>query len=149
MNNTNEQSASLRFGHVTEYDPSLHAARVSVPDRGTVSHWLPILTTNTLRNHDEVHLDPGEHVAYLMAGNGSEMGVILGAFFDRKNTPPVHDQDKRAHTFDDGTQVIYDRASHTITVKAENITLEGGKILFSGGTISLDGSVECPGYCRC
>ncbi len=162
------QESSLRFGHVTEYDPSRHMARVEFPDIGIVSNWLPILTHNTLRNHDETHIDIGEHVACMMSGQGAEIGVILGAFYDDKNTPPVKDPDIRAVTFDDGVRVMYDRKRHELlidtpdyvlvnakaaAIESESITLKNN-IALSGtihlsGNITLNGNVSCPGYCRC
>ena len=160
------RTTSLRFGHVTEYDPSRHTARVNFPDIGLTSWWLPVLVSNSLKNHDEVHLDVGEHVACLMAG---EMGVILGAFYDDKNPPAVKDSDVRAVTFSDGVRVSYDRKAHelsiaspeaitlnagnitlntgNITLKAENTTITGSTTL--SGSITLAGSVSCPGYCHC
>lgn len=153
----NEQNTALRFGHVKEYDAGKHMAKVTFPDMGIVSGWMPILVPNSLRNHDELHLDAGEHVACLCAGTGTECGVILGAFYDNSNKPPVKDQDIRSVTFDDGTTITYDRKEHVmtlsgaqaVTLAADNITLSGQRITFSGGHIDLDGSVTCPGYCRC
>ena len=96
MNNTNELGASLRYGHVTEYDAELHQARVNFPDLGITSHLLPVLTRKVLplpgesilRNDDVIPLTIGEHVACLVSGNGAESGVILGCFFDEKNKNP-------------------------------------------------------------
>ena len=119
MKNLNESAAALRFGHVTEYSASRHAARVSFPDSGIISSFLPVLTHNTLTQHDEIPLSPGEHVACLMAGNGAESGVILGAFYDAKNTPPVHEAHTRALTFSDGTKVTYDTESHKLFVEID------------------------------
>ena len=148
---------ALRFGHVTEYDPSRHMARVNFPDLGITSYWLPILTHNTLKNHDETHLDIGEHVACMMSGQGAEMGVVLGAFYDDKNTPPVKDSNIRAVTFDDGVKILYHRQNHQLTIDSPEVihisALHGtttltGNIKLSGD-ITLEGSVTCPGYCRC
>lgn len=114
---TEMHTTNLRFGHVTEYDPSRHMARVNFPDIGIVSYWLPVLVSNSLRNHDETHLDIGEHVACMMSGIGAEMGVVLGAFYDDKNTPPVKDSDTRSVTFDDGARITYNRSTHTLKVE--------------------------------
>ena len=131
------QDSNLRFGHVTEYDPARHMARVNFPDLGITSYWLPVLTHNSLKNHDETHLDAGEHVACMMSGEGQEMGVVLGAFYDDKNKPPVQDADIRAVTFDDGTIITYSRKEHKLTIDctgdieiiaAGNIALKAGRI---------------------
>ena len=164
--------SALRFGHVTEYDPSRHMARVNFPDLGITSYWLPVLVSNTLKNHDEVHLDIGEHVACMMNG---EAGVILGAFYDDKNKPVVQDADIRAVTFDDGVRVMYDREAHSLLIDSpELISVDGERINLNAGTmgltaegiavsgettlsgnitlsgdITLSGNVSCPGYCHC
>lgn len=219
----NEAPSILRTGHVTQYDPKSHRARVLFSDLNITSYWLPILTHNTLKNHDEFHLDIGEHVACIMLGNGCEMGFILGAFYDAKNTPPVHDQNIRAITFSDNTKITYDRKEHSLTIQSphkitvkatsaeviaenvkvngENVKVNGDNVNVSGtkvniggddvslsgvssmsgngtgnmsvhaqrvtiagdnhvavnadsisltaGSISLNGSVTCPGYCKC
>lgn len=96
MSIANEEAAVLRFGHVTEYDGSIHAARVEFDELEIVSHLLPVLTRKVLplsgesilRNDDVLPLTIGEHVACLMQGNGVEVGVVLGAFFDKKNPNP-------------------------------------------------------------
>ena len=130
MKNHNEASASLRFGHVTEYDPASHSARVSFPDSGIVSMPLPILTHNTLSHHDEAPLSPGEHVACLMMGNGSEIGVILGAFYDAKIKPPVHEEHTRAITISDGTKIAYDAEEHKLLLEIHGDM----EVSFSDGT---------------
>ena len=132
-------------------------ARVTFPDMGIVSGWLQVIAPNSLKNHDELHLDTGEHVACILAGTGPECGVILGALYDDRNTPPIGNPDIRSVTFEDGTQITYNRKEHAMTINsrenikltAKDITLSAQSITFSGGHIDLDGSVTCPGYCRC
>ena len=162
-------TTNLRFGHVTEYDPSRHMARVNFPDMELVSYWLPVLVPNALKNHDEHGLDVGEHVACLMSGIGAEMGVVLGAFYDDTNKPPVQDEEIRSVRFSDGVQVMYDRESHSLVIDSpELVSVSGERIMLSAGTaaisadgialngnitlsgkITLSGEVSCPGYCRC
>lgn len=113
----NEQNSTLRYGEITAYDPARHMARVNFPDLGIISHWLPILTSNTQNTHFEHPLDSGEHVACIMAGTGTESGVILGAFHDDKNTPLVADKDTHAITFEDGTRITYSRSTHALKVE--------------------------------
>lgn len=125
---TETHTTSLRFGHVTEYDPSRHMARVNFPDLGIVSYWLPVLVPNSLKNHDYAPLDAGEHVACIMLG---EIGVILGAFYDDKNTPPVKDSEIRSIVFDDGTKISYDRKSQKLSIDIDGeVKVRAGKIEF-------------------
>lgn len=153
----NEQNTALRFGHVRDFNAKKHMATVHFPDLGITSGWLPVLIPNSNSDHDERPLSIGEHVACLLAGTGKAHGVILGAFYDAKNKPPVADENVHAVTFSDGTQITYDTHTHTLNVESSlNITIEGvnvnisaESITLSGGHIDLDGSVTCPGYCRC
>ena len=112
-----ESCAHGRFGYVSAYDPKRHMARIQFPDKDNlVSAWLPVAVQNSKRNHDERHLDVGEHVYCNMMGNGLEAGVVICSVYDDKNKPVVHEQDIRSVTFDDGTEISYDRKNHLLKV---------------------------------
>ena len=117
---TNEKTeAGLcgRFGYVSDYDPKRHMARIRFPDKDNlVSAWLPVAVPNSIRNKDEIHLDIGEHVYCNMMGNGLEVGVVLGSIYDDKNKPPLGDPDTRKVTFNDGTEISYDRKNHKLEI---------------------------------
>ena len=121
-----------RVGHVSSVDPAAGTVRVVFDDKqGLVSYNLPVLQRNTLKNKDEAWPDPGEHVVCLFLGNGLEQGFVLGAIYDRKNRPPIGDQDVRAITFEDGTTVKVDRKNHRVDVQdsfGSYIRMEGGYI---------------------
>ena len=94
-----------------------HMARIEFPDKDNlVSAWLPVAVRNSKKNHDEHHFDIGEHVFCSMMGNGLESGVVLCAIYDDKNAPPGKDGDTRKTTFDDGSEIIYDRKNHKMTI---------------------------------
>ena len=115
---SNEGGSVLRFGYVSDFDPAKKLVRVRFPDKNNlVSGWLQLLCWNTKENKDEINLDIDEHVACLMAGNGIERGVVLGAVWDEKNAPPVGDQDIRVTTYEDGTTIQVDRKNHIVEVK--------------------------------
>lgn len=116
MQDSNTSPSTLRVGHVTEFNPETLCARVNFPELGITSYWLPLLVMNTLKTHDEYFLDEGEHVVCLMQGTGLESGFVLGAIYDAKNKPPVHDPDKRSVTFDDDTFITYDRKNHKLVI---------------------------------
>ena len=140
---SNEQPAVLRIGHVTEYDPKTHRARVYFPELDILSHWLSLIVPNSLENHDELHLDTNEHVACLMLGNGIEAGFILGAFYDAKNLPVEGNAEVRAVNFKDGTRIIYDRENHKLQVDCEGdieITAKGNITLTSAKNITIKAS---------
>ena len=116
--NYDESCAHGRFGYVSVYDRERHMARIQFPDKDNlVSAWLPVAIPNSLKNHDERHLDVGEHVYCNMMGNGLEAGVVICSIYDDKNKPVVHEQDIRAVTFADETQISYDRKNHLLKVE--------------------------------
>ena len=149
MNKNLEAGAIARFGYVSAYDPVRHMARVSFPDKdGLVSSWLPVVIPNSKKNHDELHLDINEHVFCIMLGNGLEAGAVIGAVYDDENKPPTGDQDTRKVTFNDGTEISYDRKNHKLTISCvgeieimtpKNITVvSGSNITQIGARIDLN-----------
>ncbi|NCC98012.1 MAG: hypothetical protein EOM02_14395 [Synergistales bacterium] len=115
---SNEGTSVLRFGYVSDFDPAKKLVRVRFPDKNNlVSGWLQLLCSNTKENKDEINLDIGEHVVCLMAGNGIEVGVVMGALWDEKNLPIIADGDIRVSTYKDGTTVWVDRKNHIVEVK--------------------------------
>ena len=51
-----------------------------------------------------------------MMGNGLEAGVVLCSIYDDTNKPPTGDADTRKVTFDDGTEIIYDRKNKKLQI---------------------------------
>jgi len=120
-----EAGAVARFGYISNYDAERHRARVIFPDKDNLpSGWLPVVVPNSLKNHDELHLDINEHVLCLMLGNGIEAGAVIGAIYDNKNKPPESDKNTRKVKFDDGTEILYDRKNHELKINCVgNITI--------------------------
>ena len=137
--NYDESCAHGRFGYVSAYDPERHMAQIHFPDKDDlVSAWLPVAVQNSLKNHDERHLDVGEHVYCNMMGNGLEAGVVICSIYDDKNKPVVHEGDTRAVTFEDGTKISYDRKNHVLKVECEGdieIHAKGQINITAGGNI--------------
>ena len=124
-----EQASISRFGYVSDYDPARHMARIQFPDKDNlISGWLPVSVRNSLRNHDEHHLDIGEHVFCVMQGNGLESGCVVCAVYDDTNKSQVGDKDKRAINFSDGSSIIYDRANNELNINSvKNINITAGQ----------------------
>lgn len=119
-NESTETGAHGRFGYVSDYDPKRHMARIRFPDKGDlVSAWLPVAVPNSKKNRDECHLDVGEHVFCNMMGNGLEAGVVLCSVYDDKNKPPAGNADIRKTTFEDGTEIFYDRKNKKLTINCK------------------------------
>ncbi len=132
----------MRIGKVTEFNAKKMQARVKFTDMGIISHWLPLLVSNSINTKDTHYLDEGEHVACLMQGTGAETGYVLGAIYDDKNYPeiPGQDPDIRRVKYDDGTEILYDRKEHKlmIDVKGDVEITASGHMKFSAERIDLN-----------
>lgn len=107
----------MRYGVVSDYDAKRHMARIKFPDKDNlVSGWLPVVIPNSLKNHDELHLDINEHVVCIMTGNGIEAGAVIGSIYDDTNKPPEGNQNIRKITFSDGTEIFYNREKHELKI---------------------------------
>lgn len=163
MNTYNDVDTIGRYGYISAVDPKTHRARVSFPELGIISGWLPVGVANTFRNQDEILPDVGEHVYCIMHDN---TGIILCSIYDDKNRPGTGNADRRTVTFQDGTQIYYDRKSNVLNVKdkhgntiildkdgvtvksTHNMTIEssgsmtissgGGMDISAGGTMNLN-----------
>lgn len=117
----------LRFGNITEVDPTKGYARVTFTDDGIVSDWLQFVTMGAIKDNFSHTFSINEQVACLMDEN-SEEGVILGAIFNDK-TPPNNGVDGIFRIkFDDNSVVEYNRNSHEYTLDIK------GKINISADT---------------
>lgn len=131
-----ESALRGRVGYVSVYDEEKHRARVRFPELDNlVSYWLPILTTNTKKNHDETPLDVDERVFCVMLGTGLEAGFIVGAFYDEKNKPPVKEKDTRSVIFEDeeknASEFSYDRKKHFAKISISDGDAEDGELNIS------------------
>lgn len=129
----------MRIGIVTQTDPATCKARVKFPDHDNVeSFWLPVVQPKTLADRFYLMPDIDEHVVCLLDENG-ESGVILGAIYSDAGAPPVNSQDKWHVTFDDGTILEYDRASHLLKADvkgAVDLDTTGNVTATIGGTLT-------------
>jgi phage baseplate assembly protein V len=125
----------IRVGNVTAINAAGHQVRVAFGDNA-VSYWLDVIVRNTYKNKDYAMPDLGEQVVCIFLPNGNSQGYILGAVYSTEDMPPVNDIDKRHVTFEDGTEIEYDRNEHAL------------KIIISGSgciNISAPGSVSVAG----
>jgi len=143
----------IRYGIISEIDPAKGVARVKFEEDGIVSDWLRISVPNTAANKDERWYDLNEPVWCIMDEH-AETGVIGGSYYHEGNTPPIGNADKRAVTFSDGTKIIYDRDSGTLTidcvgdviVKCENATVEAStKVTVDAPDSEVTGNLKVNG----
>ena len=106
----------LRYGTISECDPSKGLARVFFEEDMIVSDWLPIIMRGTLKNRYASWLDTGEHVACMMDEN-CEDGVVLGAIYSEEDLPEYTIGDKSGVSFENGDFFVYDRAESTYKLK--------------------------------
>jgi phage baseplate assembly protein V len=155
----------LRFGTITEVKPEKGLARVQFAEDEITSAWLPIVQDNTLGDKNYRGMKVDEHVACLMDEH-AENGVIVGAIYNKKDTP-AYSGEKVGVKFEDGTEVVYDKSTSTYTIKSQgkvvvdtqdnveivttaNVTITCGKLIVDGtieasGSIKTDGSIEANG----
>ena len=108
--------SSLRMGRVVSVSGG--RARVVLADGDNmVTHELPTLQKRVLKDQDIKMPDVGEPVACLFSGQGREAGVILGAYYNNSEQPPGVPKTADYHRYADGTEIMYDRETHTLTAK--------------------------------
>lgn len=132
--------SAFRVGLVKEQDAANCRVRVTFLDHdGLLSWWLPIVVPKSQDDKAYWLPDIGEQVVCLMDEH-DEDGCVLGAIYSSADAPPVSDGNKFHVSFQDGTSIEYDRATHQLSINvgaggtisinqgAASITLTGGEI---------------------
>lgn len=131
----------FKFGVVAEIDTSSCRVRVCLPDHDNLyTSWLPVLQTKTLRDKYYCLPDIGEHVVLLL-DQRAEDGVVLGAVYSQTDQPPPSNNNQHYVRFEDGTEIIYDRVEHALTVKGgiQKIVIEAAaEVVLKAPKLTLD-----------
>lgn len=130
----------IRVGRVSSVNPETATVRVVFEAQGVVSNDLPVIQYQTLKNKDYCLPDVGEHVVCIFLPTGNADGFVLGAIYSDEDEPPTASADKRMVSFDDGTVIEYDRASHTLTIDAA-----GPVNIVAAGNVNVTGDVIANG----
>jgi len=132
----------LRFGYITEIDPSKCYARVTFMDDGIVSAPLQIITLGALNNKFFHMFDINEQVAVLMDEDSVE-GVILGAVFNDGTNPDGGDKDVFRVKFSDDSFIDYNRDTHeyNVNVKGKVNIISEGETHIEAQVVSLDATM--------
>ena len=130
----------LKFGIVTNINPTLAQARVQFADDDVLSYWLPILQQKTQKDKFYAIPDIGEHVACLMDTN-SEEGVILGAIYSALDNPPTSSKNQLMIKFEDESFIQFNKETGILTLKFKGIEVisdinQTGKLQNSAGITS-------------
>ena len=124
-------------GYIDSIDPSTHTARAVIPDKDyKVTGPLMILESNTLKNKHQHSYAIGEQVLILFDPNSSNLneGWILGAMYSSADIPPAQDADVETTVFSDGTKVVMNTGSGTLSIDSP------GAVNISAGTVNITGS---------
>jgi len=104
----------VRLGTVEQADYA--KARIRVRCGDMLTGWLPWLTTRAGKDITWWAPDIGEQVVVLSPSGEPAQGVVLFAVYQNSSPQPETDVNRRKVVFEDGTTVIYDRASHLLSV---------------------------------
>jgi len=135
-------------GIVVSVNEKTVTARVRFPDRENMISW--DLNVNQTRSGMVWMPRLGEQVNCLM-DDALKSGSIIGSFYTKENPPPVKSTDKCHITFNDGTIIEYDPASHhlktdigtgTAEIKASTITLDGDVDITGSLSVSKDATAD-------
>ena len=130
----------IKVGVIESFNEANATARVIFEDIKVKSYDLPIIVKQSQNNKDYWMPDIGESVLCLFLPTGIESGFILGSYYNKKDRPPVTDQNKRTVKFKDGTVLEYDRANHKLTadVKGDiDIKATGNISVNANGAITI------------
>jgi len=143
----------IRIGNVSARYPKEGAVQVDFRDAGEdgIPTWkCPIVQPKTKADKAYWMPDKGERVVVLSLPQGPEMGLVVGAFYNKRDSVPAESNDKAQITFEDGTVVLYDREANLLKVDAQgevkivctgDATVEAGQKAFLTGAsgVEVDG----------
>jgi phage baseplate assembly protein V len=121
----------LRFGTLVNY--SKGRVRVQLDElNGLETPWIPLLVGNACKDKSGSPIDFGAQVACIM-DDAFEQGVCLGCTYTDVDPCPTESRDKEYHIFSDGTNIEYDRKTHTLTVDTKG----KGRVLVNAETATV------------
>lgn len=118
-----DKNPQFKAGIVKGYDPKTGLHRVEFPDEdGVVSHWIGASSQGSQDNKEVDPFAVGEMVDIQFDWRG-ENGRITGAAFNKVDTPPWEDPNKRGRQYSDGAELTHNTETHTTEATAENVNL--------------------------
>lgn len=121
--------ALLRFGNVCDVDASRGYVRVELDEDGITTHWLPLVFPGTKADKYFAMPAVNEQVVCLMDENCEE-GAVIGALYSTVDTPTGFGEGKAGVIFEDGTKVVYDKATKTLTLQTEaKVVIEAASLI--------------------
>lgn len=132
----------IKHGVISSIDPVKATARVTFADRdNVVSYDLPILFPNTgfMKLYSMPKVNQPVKCSFL--GTGFEDGFIDGSFYNDENPPPATDPTLHMVYFGDGTSVVYDEKTKSISINASGGVNINGLNIGPDGTLTLANGV--------
>lgn len=105
-------------------------------DRGTVrvkrmendeviSAELKVIFRGSLKNKAYSMPALEEQVVCIFPDVKGSKGFVLGAVYNDEDEPPIKNKKKHYLHFEDGAQMEYDTETHVLTIKSENVIVDG------------------------
>ena len=99
----------IKYGTVTEIKADTAQVRVSFKeDKEIISYYMPVLQMAAGATGSYFLPNINDTVVCLLSPRGGA-GVVLGAIYTKKVSPPVADENKYNITFEDETSIEYDK----------------------------------------
>ncbi|MFT5871106.1 MAG: phage baseplate assembly protein gpV [Clostridium sp.] len=132
----------VRIGQVSSVDETKCTIKVKFSDKDDmISDDIPYFSFEY--NMPNI----GDYVACIFLGNGLQSGFCLGKYYGEDNPPPVQDKDIYYKDFFGEASLQYDKNTKTLTIKAENIVIDGnlevsGNIHSTGSIVDVTGNTN-------
>jgi len=128
----------FRVGIVCDLDADRQCVRVNFDDLGTVSPWMQIAAFGA--SGDDYYWMPEieEQVVCFFMPTGNAEGYVLYSVRGTANKPKAGNANKRYIRFADGGCFEYDKSTHTLTIDADNIVINGNISLTGGMNVTKD-----------
>lgn len=133
------RSAQFKRGTIILNDPARARSRVRIEDEdGTQSYWLawnmPAAGASKIFNAPDV----GSQVNVLLDRHGED-GVILGARYSSKDTPPTTDGNLLKAFMQGGADIDYHKGTGKLTMRLPGGLAIEGNVDFSNGYVKSEG----------
>ena len=144
------QQAQLRYGTVASVDGARHRVKVTLQPEGTVTGWLPVLTTAAGAGWGLLALPlPGMQVALMGEGGSNTNLLVMGAVHSTADQPPAPAAAIGAGGTPSGASVP-GAAGELLLVHSSGSALRlcaDGSIYLrpASGTLGIDGSLRVNG----
>ncbi|ADO83705.1 phage baseplate assembly protein V [Ilyobacter polytropus] len=146
----------VRYGEISKVNYSTGTVRVTFPDTGIQSGEYLVLTPRTSKDKFWNMPCIDEAVVCLCSPFSNNKGIVLGSYYQAKDTPPASDN-RIKYLLEDENFLEYNRETKTLKFKSDNIVFESSSkitcttplvecstALTTGGTIGAGENISAP-----